>query len=67
MDRIHEVTASLKQHRLTKKMVLWLTLACFSRKFVENRLIGLPGLVGSLKTVEMGVILHKSGHGSNIM
>ena len=39
-----------------RKLLLWLTLECFRRKFVRNGSIGLVGLVVSLKN-------HQSGRG----
>ena len=38
----------------TKKTAVWLTLECFRRKFVENRLIGLARLVVYLKNDRNG-------------
>ena len=46
-----------------RKVLLWLTLACFSRKFVQNLSIGLVGLVVVLKAIKMGVVLTESGCG----
>ena len=46
-----------------RKLLPWLTLACFSRKFVQNRLIGLVGLIVHSKAIEMGVVFPQSGRG----
>ena len=44
-----------------RELLLWLTLACFSRK----KLIDWTGWAGSCsqKTIKMGVVLAKSGRG----
>ena len=50
-----------------RKLLLWLTLACFSRKFVQKRIDWTSRLIVSLsKTIEMGVVLPQSGRGFTI-
>ena len=39
-----------------RKLLLWLTLACFSRKFVQKQIDWTGGTDSSLKTIEMGVV-----------
>ena len=46
-----------------RKLLLWLTLACLSRKFVQKQIDWTGGTEFLSKTIEMGVVLPESGRG----